>query len=214
MIFEITHKVHPTPVRNWVSFGALDYFDNIFAYWMWASISWSFSIADKQMIDSPLYDNGEWWYNMVSFSDHFRFFNEYQGILRNIYFKLSWSIMYFKYHSNWKEVYVANSPPLFETLNAVYSSVSNTWSRLESLLLPFRLSDYKTRQFPTNVILRAKDLVHCLGIYHDKPVMPIIHKHRVSYNQLCLAITEFPRIKLKNPRLFTIFQTRKTFILH
>ena len=40
--------------------------------------------------------------------------------------------MYFNYHSNWKEVYVANSFPLFETLDAVYSSALNTWSRLES----------------------------------------------------------------------------------
>ena len=30
------------------------------------------------------------------------------------------------------EVYVANSSPLFETLNAVYSSAFNTWSRLKS----------------------------------------------------------------------------------
>ena len=36
------------------------------------------------------------------------------------------------YPSNWKEVYVANSSPLFETLNAVNSSALNTWSRLES----------------------------------------------------------------------------------
>ena len=59
-------------------------------------------------------------------------YDEYQGILRNMHFKQLWSIMYFNYHSNWKEVYVANSSPLFETLNAVYSSALNTWSRLES----------------------------------------------------------------------------------
>ena len=40
--------------------------------------------------------------------------------------------MYFNYHSNCKEVYVTNYSPLFETLNAVYSSALNTWSRLES----------------------------------------------------------------------------------
>ena len=40
--------------------------------------------------------------------------------------------MYFNYHSNWKEVYVANSSPLFEKLNTVYSSALNTSSRLES----------------------------------------------------------------------------------
>ena len=51
---------------------------------------------------------------------------------------------------------MTNSSPLFETLNAVYSSALNTWSRLEmSLWLPFRLSDYKTQQFPTNFILRV-----------------------------------------------------------
>ena len=30
IIFEITHKVHPTPVRKWVSFGGLDYFWSYF----------------------------------------------------------------------------------------------------------------------------------------------------------------------------------------
>ena len=40
--------------------------------------------------------------------------------------------MYFNYHSNRKDVYVANSSLLFETLIAVYSSDFNTWSRLES----------------------------------------------------------------------------------
>ena len=29
--FEINHKEHPTPVRNWVSFGDSDYFYHIFA---------------------------------------------------------------------------------------------------------------------------------------------------------------------------------------
>ena len=54
----------------------------------------------------------------------FQFFHEYQGILQYIHFKLLWFIMYFKYHSNWMEVYVAFSSPLFETLNVVYSSPS------------------------------------------------------------------------------------------
>ena len=40
--------------------------------------------------------------------------------------------MYLNYPSNWKEAYVANSSPLLETLNAVYSSALNTCSRLES----------------------------------------------------------------------------------
>ena len=69
---------------------------------------------------------------MVCFSNQFRFYNKYQGILRKMHFKRLWSIMYFNYHTNWKEVYVANSSPLFETLNAVYSSALNTWWQLES----------------------------------------------------------------------------------
>ena len=36
-----------------------------------------------------------------------------------------------------------------------------------------------------------------MGIYHNKNVMLIIYKHRVSYNQLYLVTTKFPRIKLK-----------------
>ena len=37
----------------------------------------------------------------------------------------------------------------------------------KSLWLPFRFSDYKTRQFPTNVILRAKDLLRYLFVRCD-----------------------------------------------
>ena len=36
-----------------------------------------------------------------------------------------------------------------------------------------------------------------MGVYHDKTVMSMISKHTVSYNQLYLATSEFPRIKLK-----------------
>ena len=84
----------------------------------------------------------------------------------------------------------------------------------KSLWLPFRFGDYKTRQFPTNVILRAKDLLHYLFV-RCKPdgnliKMPIIYKHRVSYNQLYLATAEFPRIELK----FEIVYNIKIFILH
>ena len=55
-------------------------------------------------------------------------------VFYGIYISTFQTIMYFKYHSNWKELYVVNSSPLFETLklNAVYSSGLNTWSRLES----------------------------------------------------------------------------------
>ena len=33
-----------------------------------------------------------------------------------------------------------------------------------------------------------------MGTYHKKNDRPFIYKHRVSYNQLYLAIAEFPRI--------------------
>ena len=39
--------------------------------------------------------------------------------------------MYFKYDSNWKEVYMANSSPLFETLHAAYFLAFNIWPWLE-----------------------------------------------------------------------------------
>ena len=58
----------------------------------------------NNIIDNPLYDSGEWWCNMGFFKS-FPSFNEYQGILRNVHFKRLWSIMYFNYHSSWKEVY-------------------------------------------------------------------------------------------------------------
>ena len=64
---------------------------------------------------------------MVCFSNHFRFYTEYQGILRNMHFKRLWSIMYLKYHSNWKEVYVVDSSPLFETLNHAVSANRILW---------------------------------------------------------------------------------------
>ena len=40
--------------------------------------------------------------------------------------------------------------------------------------------------------------------------MPIIYKHRVSYNQLYLATAEFPKIELK----FEIVYNIMIFILH
>ena len=70
--------------------------------------------------------------------------------------------MHLEYHWNWKEVYVVNFSVLFEKLNAVYLSAFNTATISKSLGLPFRRSDFKTGQFQTNVILRAKDLVHYL----------------------------------------------------
>ena len=81
----------------------------------------------------------------------------------------------------------------------------------KSLWLPFRLSDYKTRQFPTNFILRV--FLHYLFVRcnpngnlweHNKNVRPIIYKHRVSYNQLYIATAEFPRIKLKSEIVYNI----------
>ena len=44
----------------------------------------------------------------------------------------------------------------------------------------------------------------------NKNVMPIIYKHRVSYNQLYLATAEFPKIELK----FEIVYNIMIFILH
>ena len=49
-----------------------------------------------------------------------------------------------------------------------------------------------------------------MGTYHNKNVMPIIYKHRVSYNQLYLATAEFPRIKHKPDIVYNI----TIFILH
>ena len=140
---------------NGVSFGGLNYFDHIFVRVIFiTALNWAvkyrvhsstvlpsmifiecghhYHYFLQQIIDNSLNDSGEWWCNIVCFSNHFRFYNVYQGILRNMHFKRLWSIMYFNHHSNWKEVYVVDSSPLFETLNAVYSSALNTWSRLES----------------------------------------------------------------------------------
>ena len=80
--------------------------------------------------------------------------------------------MYLNYHSNWKEVYVANSSSSFETLNAVYSSALNIWSRLESH--SGFLSDaaiIKLDNSQTNVILSAKDFftlfIRKMQSYHN-----------------------------------------------
>ena len=43
-----------------------------------------------------------------------------------------------------------------------------------------------------------------MGTYHNKNVRPIIYKHRVSYNQLYLAIAEFRRNKLKSKIVYNI----------
>ena len=48
-----------------------------------------------------------------------------------------------------------------------------------------------------------------MGTYHNKNVMPIIYKHRVSYNLLYLATAEFPRIKLKSEIVYNICFTLK-----
>ena len=48
-----------------------------------------------------------------------------------------------------------------------------------------------------------------MGTYHNKNVMPIIYKHRVSYNLLHLATAEFLRIKLKSGILYNIYFTLK-----
>ena len=54
--------------------------------------------------------------------------------------------------------YISSS--LFKTLNAVYSSgFQQLFMIWKSLWRPLRLSDCKTRQIPTNVILRAKGLI-------------------------------------------------------
>ena len=44
-----------------------------------------------------------------------------------------------------------------------------------------------------------------MGTYHNKNVRPIIYKHGVSYNQLYLATSEFPRIKLKSGIVYKIY---------
>ena len=48
-----------------------------------------------------------------------------------------------------------------------------------------------------------------MGTYHNKNVMPIIYKLRVSYNLLYLATAEFPRIKLKSEIVYNIYFTLK-----
>ena len=55
------------------------------------------------------------------------FFHEYEGILWYIHFKLLLFIMHFKYHSNWMEVYMAYSSPLFATLNFYSSASTRPW---------------------------------------------------------------------------------------
>ena len=142
---------------------------------------------------------------MVCFSNHFRF-NEYQGILRNMHFK-RWSIMYFNYHSNRKEVYVANSSPLFETLNAVYSPALYTLSRLESHSgylshsAIIKLDNSQQISYYVYFYTIYSQGAILMGTYHNKNVMPIIYQHRVSYN---LATAEFPRIKLKSEIVYNI----------
>ena len=113
-------------------------------------------VVNDEICQVPGYLKKKYNHVRICLSYHFPFHNKYQGILRKMHFKRLWSIMYINYHSNWKEIYVANSSPLFETLKAVYSSALNTWSRLESHSgCSFRLSNYKTRQFPTIFILRV-----------------------------------------------------------
>ena len=129
-------------------------------------------------------------------------FNEYQGNLLNIHFKLLRNIMYFKYHSNWKEVYVANSSPFFGTLNDVYSSAFNTWPRLES----------HSDCLSNSVIIKPnKCQITCEGsctiyipnmqTWWELILIKLSCQSFIStgyqYRQMYLAIAEFPGIKLK-----------------
>ena len=107
-------------------------------------------------------------------------------MLRNIHFKLyciSTTIQTERMY-----VYVANSSPLLHTLTAVYSSAFNTWSRLESysdcLSDPVIIKPDNSQQmsFYVRRILYTIYSKHAIAmwIYHNKNVMSIIYKHRVS----------------------------------
>ena len=120
----------------------------------------------------------------------------------------------FNYHSNWKKINVANSSPLFETLNAFYSSALNTWSRLEShsdclsdsaimkLDNSQQISCYARRIF-TLFIRKMQSWWELIIIKMS------CLKYRVSYNQLYLATAESPRIKLKSEIVYNIYLTLK-----
>ena len=92
------------------------------------------------------------WYNVLSLSNHFRFFyfflNECQGIWRNIHFKLLWFVIYFKHDPNWKEVNMADSSQLFETLHAANFLAFNIWPRLEGHLTAFPTQWLKNPTIP------------------------------------------------------------------
>ena len=154
-------------------------------------------------MNNPLYDKDEWWYKMVSFPDHFpflwisRYFAIYtfQTILvYNVYqipFKLNRSIRGLFFSIVW------------DTECCILVTFNTTMIR-KSHWLPFRQSEYKTRQFPKILyyVRRILYTIHSyhailMGIYHDKTVMSIIDKHRVFCSQLYRGDAEFPRIKLK-----------------
>ena len=143
------------------------------------------------MIDNSLYNSGEWWCNMVCIFKSFPSFNEYQGILTNVHFKRLWSIMHFNYHSNWKEVYVANASSLFETLNAPYSSALNTWSRCHITCEgSFTLFIRKMQSWWELIIIKMS----CQSFIST------------GYHTTCctLPLPSFQELN-SNPRLFTIF---------
>ena len=77
--------------------------------------------------------------------------------------------------------------PVFETQDAVYSSAFGTVTIIKSHWLPFRLSDYKSCQFPTNVILRAEDLVHYSFVTYIAIVMGVYQGTRLKFWCICAA---------------------------
>ena len=93
--------------------------------------------------------------------------------------------MYFNYHSSWKEVYVVNSSPFFETLNAVYSSALNTRPPLESHTgchsdwAIIKLDNSQQISYYAYCYTFYSQDAILMGTYNNKNVRPIIYKHMV-----------------------------------
>ena len=61
--FEIDHKEHPTPVRNWVFWGGLNYFYHIFAHAISnAALNWTakYPVGSSTVLPSMLYFHWQW----------------------------------------------------------------------------------------------------------------------------------------------------------
>ena len=86
----------------------------------------------------------------------------------------------------------------------------------KSLWFPFRFSDYKTRQFPTNVMLRAKDLLHYLFVRCNPGAWELIiikiscQSFISTGYHTTLPPPSFQELN-SNPRLFIMFILHNNF---